>query len=437
MDIDAIDPGVDFAQRIRQALTICRVALVVIGPRWISAAAPDGARRLDDPEDYLRMEIAAALRRDDVVVVVPVLVAGADMPTREQLPEPLQPLALRHAFELSDSRWVSDVGHLVDVVRRAVQRPDRPPSRAGIPSTILAIALILAIAGGGWLIWTAANPTGQAPDDGSGGDPPAPTESAQAPSPGPTVTPTSTVTPPPSDTDRIAYVSDREGVRDLWIMEADGSDPHPVLDNDARRAVEAAGGIGHPDWTDDGRIVFSSTMDLGRNEDQDQEIWVVNEDGTGLEQLTFNAEEDATPDWSPDGERIAYSRGPDAGGRDIWVMNSDGSGNTNLTASDEDDDTPDWSPDGGQIVWERAVATTTGEQHDIWRMDADGSNERAVTDTSEADDYWPAWAPNGRRIAFRSNVEGGGVAKPTTCSRSGSGAHLLEAAATTGSRPTA
>lgn len=53
-----------------------------------------------------------------------------------------------------------------------VQRPDRPPSRAGIPSTILAIALILAIAGGGWLIWTAANPTGQAPDDGSGGDPP-------------------------------------------------------------------------------------------------------------------------------------------------------------------------------------------------------------------------------------------------------------------------
>lgn len=47
-------------------------------------------------------------------------------------------------------------------------------------------------------------------------------------------------------------------------------------------------------------------------------------------------------------------------------MNSDGSGNTNLTASDEDDDTPDWSPDGGQIVWERAVATTTGEQHDIW-----------------------------------------------------------------------
>lgn len=73
MDIDAIDPGVDFAQRIRQALTICRVALVVIGPRWISAAAPDGARRLDDPEDYLRMEIAAALRRDDVVVV-PVLV---------------------------------------------------------------------------------------------------------------------------------------------------------------------------------------------------------------------------------------------------------------------------------------------------------------------------------------------------------------------------
>lgn len=132
------------------------------------------------------------------------------------------------------------------------------------------------------------------------------------------------MTSPPSDTDRIAYVSDREGVRDLWIMEADGSDPHPVLDNDARRAVEAAGGIGHPDWTDDGRIVFSSTTDLGRNEDQDQEIWGVNEDGTGVGQLPFNA---------------------------------------------EDDDTPDWTPDGGQIVWERAVATTTGDQHvaPVWR----------------------------------------------------------------------
>lgn len=71
-----------------------------------SASRDDGTRRLDDPHDHLRMEIAAALQWDSVLVI-PILVAGAGMPTPERLPEPLQPLALRHAVELSDPRWSS------------------------------------------------------------------------------------------------------------------------------------------------------------------------------------------------------------------------------------------------------------------------------------------------------------------------------------------
>jgi hypothetical protein len=98
LDIDAIDPGLDFRVVLRQAIEACDVVLVVIGPGWLEAREPDGSRRLDQPNDYVRLEIEAALDRD--IRIIPVLVEGAQMPTANQLPDELVPLCYRNAVEM-------------------------------------------------------------------------------------------------------------------------------------------------------------------------------------------------------------------------------------------------------------------------------------------------------------------------------------------------
>jgi len=125
-DVETIEPGVDFVDAIEKALQSCRVLIAVIGPRWIDAAHHDGSRRLDDPNDYTRLEIATALRREDVRVI-PILVEGAVMPATAQLPEDLAALARRNAIELSDKRWEFDVSQLVDTLRSALGLPAASP----------------------------------------------------------------------------------------------------------------------------------------------------------------------------------------------------------------------------------------------------------------------------------------------------------------------
>ena len=98
MDVDTIAPGVDFAEVITQAVSTCEVLLAVIGPHWLDASDQDGRRRLEDPDDIVRLEIAAALERD--IRVIPILVEGAPMPGRQELPDALAGLARRHALSL-------------------------------------------------------------------------------------------------------------------------------------------------------------------------------------------------------------------------------------------------------------------------------------------------------------------------------------------------
>ncbi len=111
MDVDAMVPGVDFVRELDEAVQDCDVLLAVIGRHWLDAAAPSGARRLDDPEDFVRIEVETALKQR--IRVIPVLVDGAQMPAAEELPEPLKPLARRHAVEISHSRFASDADRLV------------------------------------------------------------------------------------------------------------------------------------------------------------------------------------------------------------------------------------------------------------------------------------------------------------------------------------
>ena len=107
MDVDAIQPGIDFRKAIRENVGGCSVLLAVMGAEWLGTRSNDGTRRLDSENDYVRLEIATALKRE--IPVVPVLVRGAHMPKAEDLPEDIRELAYRNSVELTHARWKSDV----------------------------------------------------------------------------------------------------------------------------------------------------------------------------------------------------------------------------------------------------------------------------------------------------------------------------------------
>jgi hypothetical protein len=120
MDIDSIEPGEDFVAVIENTVGSCNILLAVIGQEWLTSAI-DGKRRLDNPEDFVRLEIATALRRE--VRVVPILVQGAAMPSREDLPDDLKRLVRRNALDVDDNHWHAGVDRLLSTIEKIVEKP--------------------------------------------------------------------------------------------------------------------------------------------------------------------------------------------------------------------------------------------------------------------------------------------------------------------------
>jgi cold shock CspA family protein len=118
MDLDSIEPGVDFAEVIREAVGTSAVLVVLIGRQWATLVDDEGRRRLDDPDDYVRLEIRTALEQG--VRVIPVLVDGARPVRRQQLPSALQKLARLNAFALSYDRYRYDADRLLDIIQRVI-----------------------------------------------------------------------------------------------------------------------------------------------------------------------------------------------------------------------------------------------------------------------------------------------------------------------------
>jgi TIR domain len=118
MDVDTIEPGLDFAEEVTRAVAACQVLVAVIGPAWLTATDGRGRRRLDDPDDFVRLEIETALVRG--VRVIPVLAQGAPMPTREDLPGSLAGLARRNALFIRHESFRSDAGRLVTAIERVL-----------------------------------------------------------------------------------------------------------------------------------------------------------------------------------------------------------------------------------------------------------------------------------------------------------------------------
>ncbi len=157
MDIDTIEPGEDFRKVIQNAVETCDVVLVMMGRHWLKITDAQGQRRLDDPQDWVRAEIAGALANPQVRVI-PVLVRDAEMPDIQELPDDIKELSWRNAIELSDHRFQYDANQLIGVIERAGIKPAKTrPGRIQDVSRAKYWGIALGVFGLGLVVWLFAS----------------------------------------------------------------------------------------------------------------------------------------------------------------------------------------------------------------------------------------------------------------------------------------
>ena len=213
------------------------------------------------------------------------------------------------------------------------------------------------------------------------------------------------------DGTKIAFISNRDYLFSLYVMDADGSNARLVAD----KPLEPA----EPSWSPDGgKIAFTSgvrfTLGMGK---ASVNIYVVNIDGSGLTQLTRDSGANGSPAWSPDGKQIAFVSNRDADGQSrIWIMNEDGSNQRILPNSQNTRGTgflggqPAWSPDGTKILFTGYSACGDRGAVSIYVTNADGGNSQVLTNSDPKACGWyssPRWSPDGTKILATYSVKTG------------------------------
>ncbi|MCX9009629.1 MAG: PGF-pre-PGF domain-containing protein [Candidatus Methanoperedens sp.] len=183
---------------------------------------------------------------------------------------------------------------------------------------------------------------------------------------------------------------------DIYVMNDDGSN--------IQQLTFTPGFDEYPDWSPDGsKVVYSSVNGDNLNGDkyatEPKHLWVMNADGSSKHLL--NTIWGVEPAWSPDGTKIAFKSYANLGSN-IWVMDADGSNPKQLTFNSAATCDPDWSPDGRYIAY---VSEKDGDW-EIFVMNADGTNQQQLTSNTGIEDNYPAWSPDGRYIAYASNRTG-------------------------------
>lgn len=201
------------------------------------------------------------------------------------------------------------------------------------------------------------------------------------------ITPTPTGQPLAPAALRLAFTSERDGNREVYVMNPDGTGVHNLTQSSAQDS--------DPSWAPmHDRLAFVS--DRMGNAD----IFVMNVDGSGLRQITSGISDEIHPAWSPDGALIAYVSNED-GDWEIFVMSASGTGAVQLTANDAWDSYPSWSQDGRKL----AFTSDRDGNYELYLYDLETRTETRLTDSATSDAF-PAWSPSGNEIAFISARDG-------------------------------
>lgn len=453
-DKDVIPTGRNFQAVIEEWIIRSNVVLVIIGNGWLNATNENG-RRLDDPLDPVRNEVEMAIRHEKRVI--PVLVDGAGMPSRSELPPSLYQLTFQNAAPVhTDHRFGEDVERLIASIDKFFPRPAAQTPQRRFPLTLLAgggvaLALLILIAvvlsnnlnglnSNG--VPTAANQRTQVALDLTSTihiiqtitathqvaaiiteilatDNANTTATANAYTKTPTVQPlpsATSVPPTPNvDTSATALFASLDAsqqtlgaitTRDAGTMvqmTANASTRTPTstqtatlqIDDDATmtQVFEAAVATQNAQPTSLSQNINGEIAFSADLDGDNTEIYVVNADGTDLHALTDTAAHEYDPAWSPDGSQLAFVVSEN-NDRDIYVMNADGSNVRRLTASPGYDNAPAWSPDGSRI----AFVTNRDGNSEIYMMNADGSDLRRLTN-NQVDEFFPAWSPDGKKLS--------------------------------------